>query len=116
MVLLQAMNHTWSETKQLVARVCIFLARREIKSPEFLRAVIPMLVNGTKEKNSYVKSNSELALVGVLRLRQNQTKLDVSASHKTFRAGFTCLHVKVLLQKNEFQCAKGNLRTADRYK
>uniref|UniRef100_A0A0A9Y787 Translational activator GCN1 n=1 Tax=Lygus hesperus TaxID=30085 RepID=A0A0A9Y787_LYGHE len=47
---IRAMNHTWAETKQLVARVCIFIARREIKSPEFLKAVIPMLVNGTKEK------------------------------------------------------------------
>lgn len=71
------MNHQSNEVKQLLARVCSYLARREINSPELLKAVIPMLVNGTKEKNSYVKANSELSLVAVLRLRNGDEKLQV---------------------------------------
>ncbi|XP_039292554.1 eIF-2-alpha kinase activator GCN1 [Nilaparvata lugens] len=67
----RTMNHTNNEMKQLVARVCSYLAKvEEDLAPEFLKAAIPMLVNGTKEKNSYVKANSELSLVAVLRLRQ----------------------------------------------
>uniref|UniRef100_A0A1B6KTU5 TOG domain-containing protein n=2 Tax=Graphocephala atropunctata TaxID=36148 RepID=A0A1B6KTU5_9HEMI len=67
----RTMNHTNNEVKQLVARVCSYLARTETTlAPEFLKAALPMLVNGTKEKNGYVKANSELSLVTVLRLRQ----------------------------------------------
>ena len=72
------MNHQSNEVKQLLARVCSYLARREINSPELLKSVIPMLVNGKKEKNSYVKANSELSLVAVLRLRIGDDKLQVS--------------------------------------
>lgn len=39
-----------------------------------------MLVNGTKEKNSYVKADSEIALVSVLRLRHGEEMLQVSMS------------------------------------
>ncbi|XP_063238170.1 stalled ribosome sensor GCN1 isoform X2 [Bacillus rossius redtenbacheri] len=68
----RTMNHGSNEVKQLLARVCSALGKTVPPpqlAPEFLKAVIPMLVNGTKEKNSYVKANSELALVSVLRLR-----------------------------------------------
>lgn len=37
-----------------------------------LRALLPALVNGTKEKNTYVRANSELALKAVLRLPQDE--------------------------------------------
>ncbi|PSN31349.1 eIF-2-alpha kinase activator GCN1, partial [Blattella germanica] len=69
----RSMNHSSNEVKQLLARVCSFLAKTvppQQMAPEILRLLIPMLVNGTKEKNSYVKANSEFALVSVLRLRQ----------------------------------------------
>lgn len=69
----KSMNHTSNEVKQLLAKTCIYLAKTvpvEKTAPEYLRLVIPMLVNGTKEKNGYVKSNSEIALVYVLRLRE----------------------------------------------
>ncbi|XP_014262100.1 eIF-2-alpha kinase activator GCN1 [Cimex lectularius] len=75
----RAMNHSSNEVKQLVAKVCSFLAHsREITSTEFLKTAIPMLVNGTKEKNSYVKANSEFSLVNVLRLRQGDDKLQAT--------------------------------------
>lgn len=69
---LRAMNHTSNEVKQLLAKTCNHLAKvvpAENVPPEFLRPLIPMLVNGTKEKNGYVKSNSETALISILRLR-----------------------------------------------
>ncbi|XP_011149210.1 eIF-2-alpha kinase activator GCN1 [Harpegnathos saltator] len=71
----RSMNNNSNDVKQLLARVCIHLARNilpEKMSPELLRALLPMLVNGTKEKNGYVKANSELALIAVLRLRQGE--------------------------------------------
>ncbi|XP_014216178.1 eIF-2-alpha kinase activator GCN1 [Copidosoma floridanum] len=68
----RSMNNNSNEVKQLLARTCTYLARNvtpEHMSPELLKALLPMLVNGTKEKNGYVKANSELALIAVLRLR-----------------------------------------------
>ncbi|XP_046621828.1 eIF-2-alpha kinase activator GCN1 isoform X1 [Neodiprion virginianus] len=73
----RSMNHSSNEVKQLLARICIHLARNipsEKMSPELLRSLLPMLVNGTKEKNGYVKANSELALIAVLRLRQGDSE------------------------------------------
>lgn len=71
----RTMNHSSNDVKQLVGRVCSYLARvvpSEQTSPEYLRLAIPMLVNGTKEKNGYVKANSELALVAALGLRHGE--------------------------------------------
>ncbi|KMQ96025.1 translational activator gcn1 [Lasius niger] len=71
----RSMNNNSNDVKQLLARVCIHLARNippENMSAELLRGLLPMLVNGTKEKNGYVKANSELALIAVLRLRQGE--------------------------------------------
>uniref|UniRef100_A0AAG5CZ96 TOG domain-containing protein n=1 Tax=Anopheles atroparvus TaxID=41427 RepID=A0AAG5CZ96_ANOAO len=71
----KSMNHSSNEVKQLLAKTCIYLARvvpTDRTAPEYLKLAIPMLVNGTKEKNGYVKSNSELALVHVLRLRDGE--------------------------------------------
>lgn len=68
----RAMNHASNEVKQLLAKICNYLAKNvsaDKVPPELLRPIIPMLVNGTKEKNGYVKSNSEIALIAILRLR-----------------------------------------------
>lgn len=69
----KSMNHNSNEVKQLLAKTIIHLSKmvsQEKTSPDLLKALIPMLVNGTKEKNGYVKSNSEIALVSILRLRK----------------------------------------------
>lgn len=72
----RAMNHNSNEIKQLVAKCCNHIAkslgRTEIP-PELTKYLIPMLVNGTKEKNGYVKSNSEIALISLLHLRDDET-------------------------------------------
>lgn len=46
--------------------------REEALPAELARLVIPMLVNGTKEKNTVVRSCSESALVAVLRLKEGE--------------------------------------------
>ncbi|KRF82708.1 stalled ribosome sensor GCN1 [Drosophila virilis] len=74
--LARAMNHSSNDVKQLVAKSCIHLAKN--LSPDqihldVLKILVPTLVNGTKEKNGYVKSNSELALISILRLRSDET-------------------------------------------
>lgn len=85
----KAMNHQSHEVKQTLAKTCIYLAKKvptDKVTPELMKMLIPMLVNGTKEKNGYVKSNSEIALVEILRLRGGEetlqkclTLLDVGA-------------------------------------
>lgn len=72
---IRAMNHNSNEVKQLVAKTCSYLAKvvpPEKITPDLLKLLIPMLVNGTKEKNGYVKSNSEIALIAILQLRNGE--------------------------------------------
>ena len=53
-----------------MARIMGAVAAGEVlPAPDFLRVLVPMLVNGTKEKNSAVKSSSETALVAVMAMR-----------------------------------------------
>lgn len=65
------MNHSSNEVKQCIANSSVYTARSAGKPLPllFLKALVPLLVNGTKEKNSIVKACSEQALVSVLRLR-----------------------------------------------
>ncbi|CAG9759746.1 unnamed protein product [Ceutorhynchus assimilis] len=70
---LRTMNNSNNEVKQLLAKVLFHLAKvlpEEKLSPDFLRIALPTLVNGTKEKNVYVKANSEIALMAMLRLKE----------------------------------------------
>ncbi|XP_075147200.1 lethal (3) 80Fj isoform X2 [Haematobia irritans] len=72
----RAMNHTSNEVKQLVAKSCNHIAKSFDYNSfphELIKYFIPMLVNGTKEKNGYVKSNSEIALISMLHLRDDET-------------------------------------------
>lgn len=79
LLLIQTINHVNNDVKQLLAKVCSFLARSLAElSAEFLKVTIPMLVNGTKEKNSFVKANCEFALVAVLKLRDGDSVHQVS--------------------------------------
>uniref|UniRef100_W8CCK9 Translational activator GCN1 n=1 Tax=Ceratitis capitata TaxID=7213 RepID=W8CCK9_CERCA len=74
--LARAMNHKSNEIKQIVAKSCNYLAKElpiEKMSPDVIKLLVPMLVNGTKEKNGYVKSNSEIALISLLHLREDDT-------------------------------------------
>ncbi|KAM3961855.1 lethal (3) 80Fj [Aphomia sociella] len=68
----RSMNHSSNEVKQLMASASALVGRdvrpASCGGGELLRALLPALVNGTKEKNTYVRANSELALRAVLRL------------------------------------------------
>lgn len=77
------MNHSSNEVKQLMARACTLVGRAgcaDTRGPgaDVLRALLPALVNGTKEKNSYVRANAEIALRAVLRLTQDDSFYQVS--------------------------------------
>lgn len=69
-----------NDVKQLVTQVITYLANTASKelSAACIKVLVPPLVMGTKEKNTIVKSNSEFALVAVLRLRQGDAVLSVS--------------------------------------
>ncbi|KAK5645447.1 hypothetical protein RI129_006747 [Pyrocoelia pectoralis] len=72
----KTMNNSSNDVKQLLAKVSIHLARTipsEKMTTELLKLLLPALVNGTKEKNSYVKANSEIALIAVLQLKEGDS-------------------------------------------
>ncbi|KAK9878672.1 hypothetical protein WA026_023121 [Henosepilachna vigintioctopunctata] len=74
--LVRVTNRSDNEVKQHFARVCIFLSKNvptEKWTDDLLKHVLPSLVNGTKEKNMYVKANSEIALVAILKLREGDS-------------------------------------------
>ena len=78
----RAMNHQSNDVKQMVSIVSQFWAKQignELLPIELLKPLLPTLVNGTKEKNSTVKSFSETALVAVLHLRQKEDSSKKSA-------------------------------------
>lgn len=71
------MNHQSNDVKQMVAVISHFWAKNQtdqLLPEDLLKVLLPMLVNGTKEKNSSVRSFSESALVSVLHLRNNDKK------------------------------------------
>jgi len=60
----------------LVAKSCTHISKSlkvDQINIEVFKYLVPMLVNGTKEKNGYVKSNSELAFISILRLRTDDS-------------------------------------------
>jgi len=79
------MNNTSNDVKQLLARVLFHLAKiipNDNLPPEFFKVVLPTLVNGTKEKNVYVKANSEIALLALLKLKEGDTVFQVFISFR----------------------------------
>lgn len=77
----QTINNNSNEVKQLLAKVSFYLAKKvphEKLSPELLKLLLPTLVNGTKERNVYVKANSEIALIAILRLKEGDVMYQVN--------------------------------------
>ena len=75
------MKHESNDVKALAAQTVSFIAK-SVSTPldtSVQSLLVPMLVNGTKEKNTLVKTNSELALVTLLRLRKGDQTLQVLA-------------------------------------
>ena len=67
----KTLNHASNEVKQLVAQSSHYVGRHVdgVLPADFLKILLPQLVNGTKEKNTAVRSGCEVALVTLLRLR-----------------------------------------------
>ena len=71
----KTINHGSNDVKLLFAVMSTFLAKqnKEVLPVDLLKPLLPMLVNGTKEKNSAVKSSSETALVALLHMRKTES-------------------------------------------
>jgi len=72
----KALNNSSNEVKVLLGNACDVIGRRihpKILPKDWLKYVIPSLVNGTKEKNSMVRASCECALISLMHLRQAQT-------------------------------------------
>lgn len=78
-VLSKSMNHPATEVKQKVAQVCSHLALAGENPLDLseLKLIIPQLVNGTKEKNTAVRYDSEMALVDILAIRKDDSLFEV---------------------------------------
>lgn len=72
----QLINHSSNEVKQGMCRASQYSAEKLAESGgsllpiEVAKPLLPMLVNGTKEKNQVVRSSAEMALVAILQLKE----------------------------------------------
>ena len=73
------MKQESNDKKQLGAQVVDYVARGidEPLDAAAIKLLVPMLVMGTKEKNTAVRSYSESALVTLLHMRTDDTLLQV---------------------------------------
>lgn len=84
------MNHQSNDVKQMVAIISHFWGKQlgeKLLPPDLLKSLLPMLVNGTKEKNSTVRSFSETALVCLLHLRNKSSKKNCEDCLELLAAG-----------------------------
>ncbi|KAK2193463.1 hypothetical protein NP493_12g03034 [Ridgeia piscesae] len=77
---IKTMKHDSNDMKQLGAQVVSYIAQSVPRPLDIaiIRSFVPMLVNGTKEKNTIVKTSSESALVTLLRLRTDDSTLQMT--------------------------------------
>ncbi|KAI2804204.1 eIF-2-alpha kinase activator GCN1 [Blomia tropicalis] len=66
----RTMNHTSNDVKQALSSSVLHWCINQTEFPIIIyRSLVPMLVNGTKEKNSAVRVGAEQALIGLLNLK-----------------------------------------------
>ena len=79
------MKRDSNDIKVLVANVINYVAKsRDSTSAldvDIVKTLVPVLVNGTKEKNTLVRSSSEWALVSLLRLRHGDELFQVQTHY-----------------------------------
>jgi hypothetical protein len=77
------MKQESNEVKQLAAQIVSFVAKTQNSpvSASARKVLVPMLVNGTKEKNTLVRTNSELGLIHLLHLQQGDAVFKVTILH-----------------------------------
>lgn len=78
-------NHSSNEVKQGMCRACQYVAETlsaassgALVPVEVARPLLPMLVNGTKEKNQVVRSSAEMALIAILQLKEGEQGIQVT--------------------------------------
>merc|ERR1712178_104116 len=74
---IKCMKQESNDVKQLTANIVTFVAKSSDAPLDMsiIKVLVPMLVMGTKEKNTLVRTNSEGALVALLKLRTDETTL-----------------------------------------
>lgn len=86
------MKNDSNDVKQLVTQIIPHLSRGGNLTDDHVKLLIPPLVMGTKEKNTVVKTNSEIAVVAVLHLRKDETVLKVNILHSySYYITHTCI-------------------------
>ncbi|KAL4223498.1 eIF-2-alpha kinase activator GCN1 [Mactra antiquata] len=73
--LMKGLKHDSNDVKQLIGQTVSYLmsAMKEPLEPSVAKVMVAPLVMGTKEKNTGVRTNSELALVSLLQLRKGDS-------------------------------------------
>ncbi|CAB3402031.1 unnamed protein product [Caenorhabditis bovis] len=72
----KAINHQSIDVRKASAVALGHVGAKHLLSNDFLKVIVPQLVNGCKESNSGVRSASELALVHVFRMNENEDRFD----------------------------------------
>ena len=89
--LTRCINQNSNDIKLLTVQIISFLSMNNEKSfdSEMIKTFLPMLVNGTREKSSIIKSASEKALINMLKLKSNEnTDIEVLNSLGTMKESF----------------------------
>ena len=71
------MKNDSNDVKQLVTQIVPHLSHKGDLKEDSVKLFVPPLVMGTKEKNTIVRTNSEIAIISVLQLRNNDSILKV---------------------------------------
>uniref|UniRef100_A0A7E4ZU80 TOG domain-containing protein n=1 Tax=Panagrellus redivivus TaxID=6233 RepID=A0A7E4ZU80_PANRE len=75
--LARLINHQSNDVKILVGNAfSVISAERGLLDTTLLRSIVPMLINGTQEKNSAVRTASELGLVDIFALHKSREHFD----------------------------------------
>ena len=77
---LQSMKHESNDVKALGAQCTGWISRGQTVPLDIAKSLTIMLIMGTKEKNTLVRSNSESALARLLRVREDSTMMQVRHS------------------------------------
>lgn len=111
------MNHSSNEVKQLLAQTVNFLVKSSEKTlpNNLVKAIIPQLVNGTKEKNTIVKANSEYALVAVLKLREDDTNVQVSLALLFWSVSFYKVMANQIYHKIQYDIKRGGILNINKF-
>lgn len=92
-----------NDVKSLAAKIVTFVTTSyDSALPlDTTKEFIPMLVNGSKEKNTVVKTQSESALVALLRIKQGDDNLQVSGDTRLCSCKNNPLKFPTLTQTNK---------------